>query len=768
MGIVAGGPGGPLTRREIRVEGTVQGVGFRPYVYHLALEYHLTGWVLNSEQGVVIEVEGPSHAVDGFQGDLELRHPPLAVITGLTARSLEPAGYEDFRIIPSRGGDQRTASVPADAATCEDCRHDVLDPANRRYRYPFTNCTNCGPRFTIVKDIPYDRPKTTMAHFTMCPRCDHEYNNPADRRFHAQPNACPDCGPKARVVDRNGREMAGQGDWLEKAAGLLRWGLVVAVKGLGGYHLACDACDSAAVQRLRERKQRPHRPFAVMARDLDTVRKFCRVSATEEALLRLPAAPIVLLERLPEAPVADEVAPGLNTLGVMLPYTPLHVLLLSAGPELLVMTSGNPSGLPLAVDDEDAYNRLGAIADAFLIHNRPIYVPCDDSVLQVAGKEPFFLRRSRGFVPRPVKVPAGEGPAVLGIGGDMKNAFCLVHGDRAVFSQHLGDMETEEGQSGFDRALEHLQRLTGITPALVGYDMHPGYRSSALARELPAEGHVAVQHHHAHLAACMADNSLDRDVLGLVLDGTGYGTDGAIWGFEVLAGGYADCRRIAHLAYSSLPGGEAAIRRPLMAAAGLVGTHLGEAGLDRFANLLDSEARKTVETARGLMRARINCPAAGSAGRLFDAVSAILGICRRQTYEGQAAIELGAAALGEPGRLYSFAWDGDTLSPAPLADGILSDMQRGASPAEAAGRFLHTMVEMLLACARRGRDATGLVDICLSGGTFQSAWLLERVSSRLTGEGFRVYRHRSAPPGDGGLALGQAMVVRRQWQQGRV
>ncbi|MGE5674022.1 MAG: Sua5/YciO/YrdC/YwlC family protein, partial [Mycobacterium leprae] len=544
------------------------------------------------------------------------------------------------------------------------------------------------------------------------------------------------------------------------------------------FHLACDAGNESAVRLLRDRKRRPHRPFAVMARDLETVRRVCTVSAAEEQQLTSPAAPILLLP-YSGGGIAPSVAPGLNTLGVMLPYTPLHLLLLQAGPPVLVMTSGNPSGLPLCIDEAEAYAYLGHIADAFLIHNRPIHVPCDDSVLQVSGGEPFFLRRSRGYVPRPIVVSGGEGPAWLGVGGEIKNTFCLLSGERAVFSQHLGDQVSEEARANFLRALASMERLTGIEPEGVAYDMHPGYRSTALARELPLGRKVAVQHHHAHLAACMADNRLDDEVIGLVLDGTGYGTDGAIWGFEVLAGGFTDFRRIAHLAYSPLPGSEAAIHQPLMAAAGLVAAHLGEAGLDRLTALVEGAtfcgsgspagaggSAREVAVARAMIRSGLNCPPAGTAGRLFDGVSALLGICRRQTYEGQAAIELGAVA--DSGPAYPVGLKDDLIDPGLLLDGLLTDLGRGMPREYLAGRFLSTVAAMAVTGAEAARTATGLNRVCLSGGTFQSAWLLAAVSDGLTAKGFDVYRHRAVPPGDGGIALGQAMIARRRWQLGCV
>lgn len=756
-----------IIRRRLQVEGIVQGVGFRPFVYNLAVRLGLSGWVYNSEQGVVIEVEGPPAQVEAFQRTVAEHPPALATVTRVTGTEIPPQGEQGFRIRASQRGQERRTTVPADAATCADCRRELLDPHNRRYRYPFTNCTNCGPRFTIIRDIPYDRPFTTMAGFPMCPECLREYTDPADRRFHAQPNACPVCGPAVQVVTADGQRLAGPDDWLTYAAGLLRAGAILAVKGLGGFHLACDACNQEAVQRLRTRKHREHRPFALMARDLETIRKVCVLTPEEEAVLQSPAAPIVLLQRLeqPALPVAPAVAPGLDTIGIMLPYTPLHILLLQEGPPLVVMTSGNPSGLPLCTQEEEAFRELKDIADAFVIHNRPIHVPCDDSVLQVVDGETAFIRRSRGYVPRSVTVPdTGSPVAVLGVGGDLKNTFCLLEGSRAVFSQHLGDLGYQEGQENYLRALDHLQRLTEIRPTVVAHDMHPGYHSVRLARQLPAELRVPVQHHHAHLASCMAENGLTEEAIGLILDGTGYGLDGAIWGFEVLAGGYDGFRRIAHLAYSPLPGSEAAIRRPLMTAAGMIWRHVGAEGLRRLAALHPDHGQE-ITVAHRLLEAGFNCPPAGTAGRLFDAVSALLGICRLQTYEGQAAMELGAAAPREVGKPYPFTLKDGVIDPGPLLDGLLADRAAGRDPAELAGRFLATVLSMLVAAARQAREETGLTAVCLSGGTFHSAWLRHAAIDRLTAEGFRVYRHHQLPTGDGGIALGQAMVARRRWQQ---
>ena len=756
-------------RRELVVEGIVQGVGFRPFVYRLARDHRLAGWVCNDERGVVIAVEGAPEAVAAFERDLQAQPPALAVVTRVSGRDVPPTGEAEFRIVASQRGEERVATVPADAATCAECRADILDPSNRRYHYPFTNCTHCGPRFTIIKDIPYDRPMTTMASFTMCPECEREYHDPADRRFHAQPNACPACGPSVRLVDAAGRDLCRPDAWLEEAAARLRAGQIVAVKGIGAFHLACDATDEEAVARLRRVKHRRHRPFALMARDLETARRVAEVSADEARALTSPAAPIVLLRRRPdpELPVAPSVAPGVDTLGIMLPYTPLHILLLQQAPPLLVMTSGNPSGLPVQYREEEALRDLAVLADAFLIHSRPIHVPCEDSVVQVVDGAVRFLRRSRGYVPREVPVPAPpspEIPAILGAGGDLKNTFCLLQGRRAVLSQHLGDLETAEGQANYRRALDHLQRLTGIRPAVVACDLHPGYHSAALARSLGLDAVLPVQHHHAHLAACMAENGWEGEAIGLVLDGTGYGTDGAIWGFEVLAGGYAAFQRIAHLAYSPLPGSEAAVRHPLRAAAGMLWAHLGEEALERLAALHPGRTQE-IANVRRLLTAGLNSPPAGTAGRLFDGVSAILGICLEATYEGQAAIELGAVADQEPDGVYPFRREGGEILPGPLLEAVLADAERGVPAPRIAGRFLATVVAMLVDAACYAREQTGLTAVCLSGGTFNSPWMLHHAARALEREGFRVLAHRHVPTGDGGLCLGQAVIAQRRWRE---
>lgn len=577
------------------------------------------------------------------------------------------------------------------------------------------------------------------------------------------PGPDPACEPVVAVVDRDGAVIAGPDRWRAFCADLLHSGGVLAVKGPGGFQLTCDALNPEAVARLREKMRRQHRPFAVICRDLHVVRRLCRVTPEERRLLESPAAPIVLLERREGTPLAGAVAPGLRQLGVMLPAGAVHLALLQSGPDCLVVTGGHPGGQLLYTEAAEARAGLGDVADAFLTQNTPIEAPCADSVVQVVDGQPVFVRRSRGYAATPVEVAGAVGqPVVLGVGGDRENAFCLLEGERAVLSQHLGDLEAEAAKGHFRRALRTVQRITGTRPAVVAHDLHPRYQSGLLAEELRLPC-VRVQHHHAHMAACMAENGLTGPVIGLVLDAGGYGTDGAMWGFEVLAGDYLDAARIAHLAYSPVPGGEAAFRQPLMAATGMVWAHLGEAGVARLAAVRRDRAVE-VAAAAALLRTGAPLPRAGTAGRLFESVAAILGICLRQTYEGQAAAELGAVAVSEMLPEYRVSLSGETFQVGPLFEAIMADLERGMLPSVVAGRFLATVVSMLSVGARKARQATGLSQVCLSGDAFLSPWLLRRAVARLQGDGFQVHRHRAVSPGDGGIALGQAMIARRRWQ----
>ncbi|WP_314223911.1 carbamoyltransferase HypF [Streptomyces zaehneri] len=781
----AGVDGAPPLRRRVTVRGVVQGVGFRPYLYGLATELALAGHVTNTPEGVVVEVEGTASAVARFCDRIAAQAPPLARVESVHQREMPPVGGAAFTILTSRTGGPARTLVSPDSATCADCLAELADPADRRYRHPFVNCTHCGPRFTIVTGVPYDRAHTTMAGFAMCPDCAREYADPADRRFHAQPVACPACGPRLRLLGSPPDGLP-QTDPVTAARALLSGGAVLAVKGLGGYHLACDATDEEAVARLRRRKARGDKPFAVMARRTADVEHLVRLSAEERELIEGGVRPVVLLRRRPD-PVyaagaphpAESVAPGSPDLGVMLPYTPLHHLLLGLpgdpdGPRLLVMTSGNVSGEPIVTDDTEALERLAPLADAWLTHDRPIHVPCDDSVVRVCDGEPLVIRRSRGYAPLPVALPLPVRPA-LAVGGDLKNAFCLGAGRRAWLSAHIGDMDDLATQRAFEGAVAQLESLTGVRPATLAADRHPGYRSARWADRHAAERPVVrVQHHHAHVAAAMAEHGLDgtRPVIGVAFDGTGHGDDGAVWGGEFLLADYDGFSRFGHLAYVPLPGGDAAVRRPYRMAL----AHLRAAGIDRAGDLACTAACPPDELRllERQLELGLHCVPTSSMGRLFDAVSSLAGVCHRAGYEAQAAVELEGAALGAPtGDRVAYAFDlrapghvreeGDAVraDPAPVLAAIVADLRAGVGPALVAARFHRAVTGLVHRICVRARERHGLDTVALTGGVFANTLLSSACSAALREDGFTVLRHRLVPPGDGGLALGQLMVAAR-------
>ena len=878
----------PPHRRRVLVRGVVQGVGFRPYVYGLATELALVGHVTNTPEGVVAEVEGSVAAVARFCDRLAVQAPPLARVESVDHHELPAAGGEAFTILASRSGGPVRTLVSPDTATCADCLAELADPADRRHRHPFVNCTHCGPRFTIVTGVPYDRANTTMAAFPMCPDCAREYADPTDRRFHAQPVACPSCGPRLRLIvpgtertsgaHRVTERIAGSGPVTEPTAGsdlgtdriagsdsvtdrtagpdsvtdrtagsdpvtdriagsdpgtartagsdpgtgrtagsdpgtgrtagsdpgtgrtagpdpvtdrtagsdpvvearaMLARGAILAVKGLGGYHLACDATNADAVSLLRRRKARGDKPFAVMARAASDVEHLVRLGPEERRLLEGPVRPVVLLRRRPDpayteaAPrPAEAVAPGSPDLGVMLPYTPVHHLLLGLpgdpdGPRLLVMTSGNVSGEPIVTDDDEALERLAHLADGWLTHDRPIHVPCDDSVVRVCDAEPLVLRRSRGYAPLPLTLPLPVRPA-LATGGDLKNAFCLGEGRQAWLSAHIGDMDDLATQGAFERAVEQLESITGVRPLSLACDRHPGYRSARWAdRNAAGRTVVRVQHHHAHIAAAMAEHGLDgtRPVIGVAFDGTGHGDDGAVWGGEFLLADYAGFTRFGHLAYVPLPGGDTAVRRPYRMAL----AQLRAAGLDRSGDLPCTAACPPDELRllqRQLER-NLNCVPTSSMGRLFDAVSSLAGVCHRAGYEAQAAVELEAAALEAPAddtTAYAFALgDGEPVraDAAPVIGAIVRDLREGHTAATVAARFHRGVAALVHALCRRARERHGLDTVALTGGVFANTLLSSACAAALREDGFTVLRHRLVPPGDGGLALGQLMVAAR-------
>jgi hydrogenase maturation protein HypF len=754
----------------ILCRGTVQGVGFRPFIYNLAKELDLSGWVLNSTRGLEVHVEGPSDKLEVFVRRIKEEPPRLARISSMEVEKADWCGYMDFCIRRSTGEEETDVLVPPDTAVCSDCIKEVFDYTDRHYLYPFTNCTNCGPRFTIVRDFPYDRSKTTMSLFPMCDECREEYNNPADRRFHAQPVACPRCGPRVILTDNTGQEIAG--DWRDHFFHFIKEGKIVGIKGLGGFHLSCDAHHQETVALLRERKGRPAKPLAVMARDLDTVKKYCRVSEQEEKLLSGVEAPIVVLDRLDFCALPPNLAPGLKTLGVMLPYTPLHLLLFNEEVDLLVMTSGNPSGLPLEKDNREAVERLGGIADYFIMHNRDIENRTDDSVLRVAGGTVRFNRRSRGYVPRPVEIPMDpDFPAVvLGAGGEMKNSFCLVKQDGSAYpSQYMGEIDTLEAMENYRDSLDKFERFLEVKPEIVGYDMHPGYNSSKLAKEIPETEKFAVQHHHGHMAAVMAENMLNEPVIGVILDGTGYGLDGNIWGCEFLAGDYLDFTRHAHLSYIPLIGGERAVKNPWLVSLAYLIKYFGEKeGLSLAHKFLGNNGE--ISSAARILSSGINCPLASSTGRLFDAVSALLGVCRKTTYEGQPAIQLGELATGVTGEDYgsmlvSASKKPLVLSPQCIFRGLLRDMDKGEPIEKMSTKFHNSLINTIADTVQVISGETGLKKVVFSGGTFHNEYLAAESQGRLEERGFEVYTHKQLPTNDGGICLGQAAVAYWRWHK---
>jgi hydrogenase maturation protein HypF len=745
-------------RAEVRVEGIVQGVGFRPFVHQLASRLGLAGLVGNDAGGVFVEVEGATGAVEAFVRALSSEAPPLAVVDRVTARPLPVRGETGFAIAPSAPGGERTALVSPDVATCADCLRELQDPADRRHRYPFANCTNCGPRFTIVRDVPYDRPNTTMASFAMCADCAREYHDPADRRFHAQPVCCPACGPSLRLVGRDGRDL--DGEPLAGAAALLLAGGVVAVKGLGGYHLAADAASEPAVAALRARKHREDKPFAVMVADLDAAGRLCHVDPAEAALLASPRRPIVLLRRRAEAPVAPSVAPGNRFLGVLLPYMPLHHLLLAEVARPLVLTSGNVSDEPIAYVDAEALERLAGIADAFLLHDRPIHVRADDSVVRAFRGRELPLRRSRGYAPQPLTLPWAFPRQVLACDAELKSTFCLAKGRHAFVSHHLGDLENYETLRSFTEGVEHFQRLFEVAPEVVVHDLHPEYLSTKYALEREGVELLGVQHHHAHVAACLADNGQPGPVVGVALDGLGYGPDGTIWGGELLVADLAGFERAGHLEQVPMPGGAAAIREPWRMAAAYLDAAYPE-GLPGGLAVAARNADRW-EQVLAVARSGLRSPATSSAGRLFDAVAAILGVRDRVNYEGQAAIELERLADPAEGGAYPVGITGERLlrvRGTDLVRAVVDDLLAGAAPATVAGRFHNGVARAVVEAALAVRERTGLATVALSGGVFQNLLLLDRTVTWLEEDGFRVLTHSRVPPNDAGVSLGQAAVA---------
>ncbi|MCL4538676.1 MAG: carbamoyltransferase HypF [Bacteroidetes bacterium] len=784
-----------MTALRIIVKGIVQGVGFRPFIYQLAHKNNINGWVLNSSEGVIIEAEGSAEAVGAFVDGIKREAPPRSVIESIETEDIKPQDFKDFTIKKSVEKPDEFQLVSPDIAVCDECLEEMFDPTDRRFRYPFINCTNCGPRFTIIKDIPYDRPKTTMYKFTMCPDCQAEYDDPTNRRFHAQPNACPVCGPEVEyhIAQKNrsaeaqksggGKEQKNGGISVQKTATKadavkatvrdLKDGKVVAIKGLGGFHLACDAANADAVHTLRVRKRRYGKPLAIMVKDAARAAELCEVNDKERELLESPRRPIVLLKKKEAAEtLAGELAPNNNYLGIMLPYTPLHYILLSDTGLDLVMTSGNLSEEPIAAENEEAFRRLGHIADSFLVNDRDIYSRYDDSVVRVIGGREVMVRRARSYAPYPVTLPFKVEREVLAVGGELKSTFCLLKDKYAFVSQHIGDMENAETFEHYENTVELYEKLFRVKPEIVAHDLHPDYFSTRYARSIPDVRLVGVQHHHAHIVSCMVENGVDKRVIGVSFDGTGYGTDGTVWGGEFLVSDLKDFERAGYLRTVRLPGGEVAIKKPYRTAFSYVYSffpaeyeNLAREFLKRLDSVEIDILIKQVET--GLLS-----PMTSSAGRFFDAASSLMGIRDEIDYEGQAAIEMEMAA--DENTTASYAFDLSTTYPThnsqlathdvvvvdtqSIIRGILEDVNSGVGTPVMAAKFHNTIVELIIAVCGRLKEQYHCSTVALAGGVFQNALLSTRTVSRLKEEGFKVLEHSQVPTNDGGISLGQAVV----------
>ena len=759
-------PQNELSGRKIHIQGIVQGVGFRPFVYSLAQKHHLTGWVRNSSAGVDIVVNGLQVHLDAFLDEIRRNPPPLAKIDDMDSQPILPVSYNDFRIVESAEEEGGFIPISPDISICPDCLRELFDPTDRRYRYPFINCTNCGPRFTIIKDIPYDRPLTTMADFKLCAQCEHEYLDPANRRFHAQPVACADCGPQVWFEGKGQSKVCGEAA-IQITRSWLKQGRIVAIKGLGGFHLACDASNPAAIDELRRRKCRSEKSFALMVFDGSIAEQYCRISPAEKTLLESKEKPIVILERKPDCSLPMQIAPGLRTLGIMLPYTPLHYLLLEpeAGyPQVFIMTSGNLSEEPIAYANSIALSELTDIADGFLLNNREIQMRVDDSVVAENRGEFYFFRRSRGFAPNPIRCaqPLCE---VLAVGAELKNTFCLTKGSYAFLSHYIGDLENAETLRAFESSILHYEHIFKVDPVCIARDLHPDYLSSryaqsrAQSRNLPL---VEVQHHHAHLAACLADNHWEKadPVIGVIFDGTGLGTDGKIWGGEFLVGNYDGYYRPCHLADYPLPGGDAAVRQPKRLAA----AYLWQAGIPWDDALPPFQAMDGQE--RSVLLAQlekgIHTPVTSSMGRLFDAVASLIDLRQVINYEAQAAIELENITVQSSEGDYPFDVQGELIDPKPLLEAILEELKKQTPPGLISARFHRSVIKLVLQVCERLRLETGINTTALSGGVWQNMLLVGQTTAVLEKSGFQVLTHRQTPPNDGCIALGQAMIANQQ------
>jgi hydrogenase maturation protein HypF len=746
--------------KRLKVNGIVQGVGFRPFVFQLAQKYGLKGEVANTSAGVSIHVEGPAGHLTSFEADLAAQAPPLAYIVDMVSQPGTLKQFSDFAIVKSQGESQMSTLISPDVSVCDDCLAELMDPANRRFHYPFINCTNCGPRYTIIDDIPYDRPKTSMRKFVMCPACQAEYDEPTNRRFHAQPNACDDCGPHVCLFD-NRQNQIGKHNPVGKAVELLKQGNILAIKGLGGYHLAADAANTDAVGRLRRRKNREEKPLAVMSADLATIRGYAAVSQEEEQLLTSIRRPIVLLRKKTPNPISDQVAPHNNYFGVMLPYTPLHYLLLKHGFTALVMTSGNLSEEPISIDNQDAFNRLAGIADYFLIHDRDIFLRSDDSIVRHIAGAARFIRRSRGFVPIPVFLK-NEVPPILACGAELKNTICVTKQEKAFLSQHIGDLENIATYEFYKLTIDHLKRILEIDPEIIACDMHPDYLSSQFAAEQTTIPNIQVQHHHAHVVSCMAENKLEGDVIGLAFDGAGYGPDGTLWGGEILIANSHEFKRTGHLATIAMPGGAAAIREPWRMAISYLQHTFGDDFLNLDLPVLGEIEAGKVNILREMISKQVNSPLTSSLGRLFDGVAAICGMRKQVNFEGQAAMEFEMLAADSTEQIYDYQWvigECYQLQTAPIVEGVVADIQSRVPIAKISAKFHHTLIRLFADFCDVVRRESDLNRVVLSGGCFQNATLLSGLIQALHDKEFAVFTHQQVPANDGGISLGQAAVA---------
>lgn len=765
-----------VTPKRIRCifSGIVQGVGFRPFIYRMAVKNNLTGFVQNTPEGVIAEVEGPSGALDLFLEVVINELPLLARITRMESSEIEVQHQDFFKIIPSSAEGQADVHITPDAATCADCLKELFDPANRRFHYPFINCTNCGPRLTILSAVPYDRANTSMSCFGLCEKCRAEYENPADRRFHAEPNACPVCGPQLKLYDAEGNPHQTD-DPVKTAIDLLLSGHVLAIKGLGGFHLSVDAGNDEAVKKLRSRKYREEKPLAVMVRDIHAAKKITEINHEEEILLTSPQRPIVLLKKIKNNIISGLVVPDVPNLGIMLPYTPLHHLLLEKKFSALVMTSANQVDEPICISNREAFERLKGIADYFLVHNRDILVRCDDSIAFVADKTPRLLRRARGYVPQPLtlKDSCDSAPAILALGGQLKTTQCILKGRFAFMSPHIGDMETPQARDFFHESIALMKRITESDPRIVACDYHPAYFSTQVAQEIPANKIVKVQHHHAHIVSCMADNQIEGKVIGLAMDGTGYGMDGNAWGGEFLIADETGFERFGHLQYIVLPGGEKAIHEPWRIAVSLLKMAYGPSWKETAERLNLISDKNQYELFDKIIDGRINSPLSSGLGRLFDGVAALVGAHKHVSFEGQAAMSLETLATGSSGKPYPFEIIRTKDKPyildiSSIIKGIVKDMDGGQSSAKIAASFHQTLIDAFASMADEMRRETGLNRVVLSGGCFQNKVLLEGAVDKLKNSGFDVFCHRQVPANDGGISLGQAVAAASMIRKGMI